>query len=75
MKVDGGYTCENSESASGFGNHNRGLKVVCTDVNTSVNHVITVGFGNNYASQNDKAVIGSKQEGEFRNLLSYFILE
>ncbi|KAG6698983.1 hypothetical protein I3842_08G046900 [Carya illinoinensis] len=57
MKVDGGYTCENSESASGFGNH------VCTEVNTSGNHVITVGFGNNHASQNDKAVIGSKQEG------------
>ncbi|KAF5461889.1 hypothetical protein F2P56_017950 [Juglans regia] len=54
MKVDGGYTCENSESASGFGNHDGGLKDVCTDVNTSVNHVIIVGFGNNHASQMTK---------------------
>ncbi|XP_041021746.1 uncharacterized protein LOC121263037 isoform X2 [Juglans microcarpa x Juglans regia] len=75
MKVDGGYTCKNSELASGFGNHDGGLKDVCTDVNTSGNHVITVGFGNNHVSRNDKAVIGSKQEGEFRNPFSYFILE
>ncbi|KAG7966356.1 hypothetical protein I3843_08G046500 [Carya illinoinensis] len=62
MKVDGGSTCENSESASDFGNH------VCTEVNTFGNHVITVGFGNNHASQNDKAVIGSKQEGSSKSV-------
>lgn len=38
------------------GNHDTGLQGVCTGVNTSGNH------DNNHASQNGKAVIGSKQQ-------------
>lgn len=33
------------------------------EVNISVNNAITVGFGSNHASQNDKAVTSSEQEG------------
>ncbi|KAG2699087.1 hypothetical protein I3760_07G176000 [Carya illinoinensis] len=69
MKVDDGCKSENSELVSSFGNHDIGLEYVCATVDSSGNTINTVGFGSNHASQNDKAVTSTKQEGSLGSCL------